>query len=241
MLTNLYYYDYYKPYIVKTPDYYIGKAKSSRANNRTDDQNQIGEDSGYSVYLNKSYNKNVISYANSIYKNITKLKDTSKKIINDLDFLKKFVGFSEFDKDAYTEVLNKDIENFTVSYNNSHEFLEKQGHSKSLKEFSDRIESNVIKNSNVLRRVGITKNNEIMESSGILDSFWNKKMNRQNINNVKEAFETIYDDTTKTLQTPMSNHMGFKNLSYYYNYIADKVHVDTFKIISSGMIVNLAL
>jgi len=48
----------------------------------------------------------------------------------------------------------------------------------------------------------------------------------------------VYESTGDFLQLPLSEHMNFRNLKYYYNYKTGSISKDSFTIIESGMIVN---
>ena len=63
----------------------------------------------------------------------------------------------------------------------------------------------------------------------------------ENIKELREFCKSIYNDTCEIMTVPMEEHMNFKNLNYYYNYIFSNEKPNTVKIIETGMLVDIIL
>ncbi len=239
MLTNLHYYDFYKPYIINNSNSNTDRVYSRRRTN-----NHVYKDS--SVYLNKSLKKDVVNYAKEIYKSVTDLKLNSKKILDDINYYKKAMEFEQpiENFESFAEGFEIDIKNYISAYNNSTSFLMTQSHSQGLNSFANKLLHETHNYSGALNKAVIIRDERGLipkEGENISDPLWHSKNSYKILDKVEDYFASVYDDTSKALKAPMSNHMNFKNLNYYYNYKIAAIQVDTFKIINNGLLVNIAL
>lgn len=238
VLTSMYYYQHYRPYMIKPAD----------ASNRSDAiaKKQIvteNKEKPAEVALNKSLNSDVINYAKGIYSNVTDLKYTSKKIAGDVRNYSKYKDYPEFDQDVFEEHFEKDLESFASSYNSSRKFLKGQQHSPYLAEVAGSLEKVVDDSAKVLSAMGMKrgKNGDIIINRAEEESFWKTGDVKQKTEDAEKLFSAMSEEATEVLNNPMAKHMNFKSLNYYYNYQVDKVQVDSFQIIKTGLLVNLAL
>lgn len=238
MLTSMFYYEHYRPYILGTPGY---SGNSSRASGK---KSVIAEkkDDLLGVALNKSLNKDVVNYAKNIYRNTTELKYASKKLSSDVKNYSKYKDYEEFDQEIFEKNFENDLTRFAGAYNKSVKFLRGQQHSAYLDESAGKLEDAVYRSGKILSVMGVRKNEDgELSVDGEQNMFWNGKNMPAKTEAANKLFSKVNDRTTEILNYPMSKHMNFKSLNYYYNYEVDDVQVDSFQIIKTGLLVNIAL
>ena len=239
MLTNLFYYDFYKPYIFKNekittkhPATYQ-KAENKRGLNKSENsEEQKNIENDFSFFLNKTFKSEIINYAETI-----SLKNSVKNIIN------KTANF-QFNSNSKKEILSKELSDFKEKFNSYQEFSKKNyRHSPLLSEFSDSLNFRVENHERTLEKFGITFD----EETSFLNfdkEFFDKlplKSISENLLDLYAFSNEVYNDTCEIMTIPMENHMNFKNLDYYYNYIFANEKHNTVKIIESGMLVDICL
>ncbi len=240
MLTNLFYYDFYKPYIFKNekitskyPKSNSDKSKNSEARFLNDDKSE----NEYSFFLNKTFKKEIVNYAENISVDFNSIKNSVKNIINN-------VGGSYVNIDSKKEILKKELSELEEKYNSYKDFAENNYKNSSLlSEFSDNLKFCFEENSGVLAKFGMNYDNEAQTlyfDEEYFNSLNLSKMGK-NINELSEFCKTVYDQTCEIMKVPMEEYMGFKNLSYYYNYIFSNENHNTVKIIETGMLVDISL
>lgn len=251
MLTNIFYYDLYKPYIFKNEKIASKQIVNypKMENERMSDFSSETENNKneYSFFLNKSFKSEIINYAETISLDLNSIKNAAKNIINKTD--------SYFD--TVKEYLKTELKEFSKRYNSYTDFADKNHkHSPLLSTFSDSLEYRVESNYEILSKFGISyvendiirENNEngkdgyinLFFDENYFDSLSNKEI-RENINELREFCKSIYDDTCEIMTVPMEEHMNFRNLNYYYNYIFSNEKPNTVKIIETGMLVDIVL
>jgi len=229
MVTNVYYFTHYAPYIVNNL-----KRKRIAGYSRSE---VFVSDEGETYVLNKSLKKEVVGYATELSRAVNGLKDSSKYIIRDVR------AFNKNEKEAgfmqTVAWMSDNISNFVESYNRTISFANKNKDSRVLTEFADDLSYDLSVSLTALSRYHMT------EDDGALLAFDESALKNDSKKNVRIAnkqnlpfFEHVYDSSGKLLTAPLSEHMNFKNLKYYYNYKTGKISQDTFAIIGSGMIVN---
>jgi len=229
MVTNVYYFNHYAPYI-------INNARRRRIADYPRSDIFVG-DGDETYVLNKSLKKEVVGYATELSRAVNGLKDSSKYIVRDV---------RAFNKNEKEEGLVKavgwlldDISHFVESYNRTISFANKNKDSRILTEFADDLSYDLSISLTALSRYHLTENGDalLLFDGDALKNTPRKAIrtaNRQNL----PFFEHIYDSSGQFLTVPLSEHMNFKNLKYYYNYKTGKISQDTFTVIGSGMIVN---
>jgi len=236
VLTNIFYYDFYKPYIFRT-----SKSEKQPARPRHEkiaDKRQSVK--SFKVLLNKSLNQEVIDYARGISSSVVYTKETAKNLVKDMTNFNK--NMHKRGADTAKRWIKYDLLEFVDSYNASTQFLAEQKHSDNLRGFSERLEDSVSMNIERLARVGITRHQDGKLSLNT-EAFNRLDEGRLNmaIGETLSTFKDIYSDSSDVLSEPLKNHMNFRALGYYYNYKLGKMENDTFKIIESGMIIDKAI
>ncbi len=235
MLTQIFYYSHYRPYLVDTPK---NNKISSKKMPLTDNKKQIAENSDF--LLNKSLTAEVIRYVRNISDSVVGTKDSANNVVKDIENFNQNV----FNRDYETarRWIAEDLEDFVNSYNFSLDFLNNQEHSRVLKIYAEVIQDIISDGMDRLWRLGIMKDDNNALSFNLFNFNATDKTDfnlalGENIN----IFDRIYQVSSHTLTIPMTHHMNFKGLSYYYNYRMGTVEDETFKIIESGLIVNQAI
>lgn len=236
MLTNIFYYNFYKPYIVKESSSVKpsvrAKAKTEIAQSRT---SKSGE-STYEYSLNKAIKNEVISYATDISSNLNSIKETTNFLIN--RYTRRDI-VSKNEKKNFADGLESFV-NEINSFGYFYESTEKSSPALNGYEavLSDRIEEYAEK----LSYIGIKKDSEgtlafDREAFEVID----KNNYIDHIFESAQMFKDIYDDTCEVMQLPLAEHMNFKNLDYYYNYTYIPKDKSEFKYIETGMLVDIKL
>lgn len=210
--------------------------------------NQKKENGGYAyaILLNKAYSNRVVNYAHTLYTSILDLKDSAKDLDYFIDEYKtveeKISTLDDEKKKKVNEMFENKISKFTDDYNYAIEFANTQIHSKTLKDFSSELSDVLAEHKQVLDSLEITgdSENKIIKNFDLTDTL-DKLSIDEKLNSIKSLVEDIYDSTQYILSKPMSDHMNFKGLSYYYNYKLDKYEANTFELIEAGMIIDVVL
>lgn len=235
MLTSMFYFNYYKPYLIKEDDTTVPVyAKSKPAvHNKNFSNNKA-------VLLNKAYRGDIIEYAGNLSKKIVAFKDMSRFVAQDMEDFEKNAKSGNSEDARY--LLSRDMSKFVKSYNSTMSFALSQEHSARLQDFAVEQDSLIRQNRNTFKAMGIS-----IDEDGSL-SYNEAKINNMSvfklsasIGGASFAFDEIYKNTRELLTYPLSNHMNFKGLGYYYNYKLGTVQDDTFKIIKSGLLVDIAI
>lgn len=232
MLTSLYYYNYYRPYIIKNNSNSI-KNNLNRKDTKTFSNK---EDNKFSFFLNKSLKNEVVQYASNISKDFNKIKDTSK-------YISYLIGSKNSNIDEKKKNLSSNISDFVKEYNEYLDFAEiNDKHSGALDDYANSIKYHVNNNIDNLNLIGVTVNTDEKLSFNE-EKIFNIKDSKfyDTIGNVKDLYNDIYFDTCEIMSFPMSKHMNFKGLDYYYNYKYASIEPNTFKIIEEGMLVDIML
>lgn len=236
MLTNIFYYNYYKPYIVKeksnVKSVIRSKAKTEIAQSKTA---KSGE-STYEYSLNKAIKSDIVAYATDISSNLNSIKETTNFLIN---------RYTRRDIISNNEKKNFEdgLERFVDEINNFDNFYDSTSKSSSaLNGYKQILSDRLDEYKDKLSYVGIEKNEEGTLS---FDKEAFKSIdNKDYIDHIFESaqmFKDIYDDTCEVMQLPMSEHMNFKNLDYYYSYTYIPKYKNDFKYIETGMLVDIKL
>lgn len=216
MLTNLYYYDYYKPYILD---------KKERSFN-TSFQNK---DKKY--FMNKSLNDNVKSYIFEVSHNFNGLKSVSNNLKEKLN--------TKYMTEGIKEDIENDIENFAQTYNRFIGFLDENSeNSKKFKNMSSNIKNFLKNNTQVLNKMGINISEDFYLSVKENNNLKSIQRDKENLN---KFYTKIYNTLCKFMQEPMSKHMGFKEFSFYFNYSCGYDKDKSFRLIEQGILFDYML
>lgn len=220
MLTSIFYYDYYKPYILNKDNKKNLRSFSFQKNNSTE----------RTYFMNKSLNDNTRSYIFEMSSNFNGLKNISNALTEKLE--------TRFMTEPIKEEIENNIENFTKIYNRFIGFLDENlENSEKFKNISNNIKTFSANNIKILNKMGIN-----IGSNGLL--YIKENNDLKNIQRDKEILKSfyskIYNSLCKFMQEPMSNHMEFKDFSFYFNY-SNEFKNNSFRLIQQGVLVNIGI
>jgi hypothetical protein len=231
MLTSVYYYGYYKPYILNHVPKIGEGGRKINADKSADPATRE------TFVLNNSLKREVIRYASGLSGTVNDLRETSKDVLQDIFSFKRTVMDKDFN--YAKEELADDLSDFTNAYNRNLKFTHKDANSRPFKSFVDDLAYDVSISTTALSKYGITVADD--DTMSFDREFFSKLRGRElgEANKANHALvKNIYDSTGEFLTLPLAEHMKFKNLGYYYNYKLGTMEKDSFKLIQSGMIVD---
>lgn len=231
MLTSVYYYGYYKPYILNNRPK-IGEGKRQTVSDKSDDSS-----TRETFVLNNALKKEVVQYASNLSGTVNYLRETSRDLLQDIFNFQR--TSEEKGLESAKKELSDDLEDFVDAYNKNLKFTQADSTSKQLKFFVNDLTYDVSISTTALSKYGISIDDSDTMSfdSEIFDKLKNKSLSEANKGN-HALFKNIYDSTGELLTMPLSEHLKFKNLGYYYNYKLGTIEKDSFKLIQSGMIID---
>jgi hypothetical protein len=232
MLTQIYYYNFYKPYLVGGQGGRV--AETPKRGRILDTSQEAREDSTF--LLNKALRADVIRYAGNISASVNGVKESAKDVVYDME---------SFNTNVYRRGLptarkwiGEDVSRFVAEYNQAVSFFENQEHSPVLREFSATLRGKIDDSLNRLVAVGISQNADDLQYDGKALATLSQDGVNIAIGETLDFFNRVYADSGEVLKSPLMDHMNFKYLGYYYNYKYGGMVADTFKIIEAGMLVD---
>ncbi len=203
----------------------------------------------YSVFLNKAYSKDVVLYANSLYKNVITLKDSSKDLkefVDEYETVEDNIDtLDDGRKEKIIDMFQQKVQKFVDDYDRAYEFADKQKmNSGVLKEFFGKLCEIGGEHAQMIQRLELSEGEEGLVDVGIeVKDFKQKEVIKEKFENVRAVVSNLSSSVQSLLQKPMAEHMNFKSLNYYYNYKLDLYQYQSrsFRLIESGMILDLAL
>lgn len=233
MLTSVYYYSFYRPYIVSSKDSGVFSKRSRIADKResfVDAQNQ-------SLILNKSRKNEIVQYARSVSEGVTGLKSSARQIVDDMELFNRNANRDGFD--ATLQELGDDLEAFAEKFNESASFMKNQTHSQQLRAFSDEVNDQLYYHRDRLALLGLSLSDEgrMAYDRTVLENAHQGKVNVAIGENL-QIFNDTYQQVSDFLTAPLSEHMNFKGLNYHYNYKMGGMVSDGFGIIESGLLMD---
>lgn len=178
-------------------------------------------------FLNKSLNDNIKAYVTDVSSNVNNLKNITKLIYQKL-----------YDNTSM-ENLKGSFEKFVTGYNRFVGFLKKNtGNSKGFEKLLDDTENIINDNKEVLKEVGIDVSKE-----GFLDIKNLENIDYKQVDSTKAQsfYQGFYEKLCEFMKQPLSNHMNFKDFSYYFTYAGDYNTNKSFKLIEQGLLVDICL
>lgn len=232
MLTSVFYYNIYRPYIVGN----VGN-RSEGFTPRKARIAQGTEPAGRVFVLNKALRNEIINYAQAVSHGVTDLRDATKRTAVDMH---NFNGMVHREgREAAMENMADNLTVFAQNYNRSAGFMQEQTHSEGLRAYSSEVIENVQHNSNRLAMLELTLSEEgQMFFAG--DRFAEMSHDAINIaigENI-EIFEGLRSYTQQLMTEPLVEHMRFRGLSYHYNYRMGTMETDGYSLIEAGMLVD---
>ncbi len=231
MLTTMFYYDYYKPFIIED---------RSRQLKRRQPLTMPVSDSDTKVLLNKSLKSEIITYARRVSGDLNNLSGSTRKLLYDVDNFNKHVHDGRLG--SAKQKITEDLEFLAKTYNLSEDFLSKQEHSPMLSELLNRLKGFFMAYEDNFKSLGLTLSDDgklsfNQETFSGLSYIGVNRLIGENYQVINE----LDDIVTAATDAPLSEHMNFRGLSYYYNYKMGTVSASTFMLIETGMIVDVAM
>ncbi|MCL2357652.1 MAG: hypothetical protein FWC70_10995 [Defluviitaleaceae bacterium] len=232
MLTSVFYYSIYRPYIVgnagtRNGGYVPRKQRIAQGN----------EPLGRTFVLNKTLRNEIVNYAQSVSTGVTSLRDAAKRTAVDMENFNRDVHQNGYH--AALENMADNLATFASRYNGSADFMYRQSHSSGLRSYSGEVIENVHQNSTRLRMLGLTLSEEgaITFDRESVSALSHEAANVAIGENI-ELFEGLRTYTQQLMTEPLVEHMRFRGLSYHYNYRMGTMETDGYSLIEAGMVVD---
>jgi hypothetical protein len=235
MLTSVYYYNIYKPYIVGTKETNNYAPRRARIADKKEAPEAL---SGGRMYvLNKAVKEEIINYAQNVSFGVTNLRSSARHTANDMEIFNRNAhreGFGEA-----VDLLTEDLSKFTRHYNEATDFLQNQEQSANLRTFSMEVTDNINYNKERLNMLGLSINED---GRMRFDKQAVREMSPERINiaigeNIR-IFGDLSQHTENILTEPLIDHMKFKALNYHYNYKMGMMEADGFSLLEAGILVD---
>ena len=232
MITNLFYYGHYRDFVQRT----------TRPENANFNGILMGPGharqaaSTSSVLLNKSHDNRIFGFVNELSRNVVGLKDAAKMFIYDTDSLiSKDRNGMNFEN--HLRWIEEDLRHFASYYQNLDSISQRVRHSPQLTNFTHNIRHITQQNEFLLSQLSVVHADEEGLSYHGFGTAATPEIARVTAETLREA----YDATRDFLIHPMTQHMQFKDLNYYYNYTIGRAPDDTFRLIESGILVDIMI
>lgn len=232
MLTSIFYYNIYKPYIVgnvnNRGEGYVPRRKRISQGN---------EPIGRVFVLNKALCNEIINYAQAVSHGVTDLREATKRTA---------INMQNFNGMVHREGLNSalegivdNLERFAQHYNNSAGFMQQQMYSAGLRAYSGEVIENVHYNRKRLEMLGfvLSYEGQIAFNRGQVSAMSHKEINVAIGENI-EIFEGLRTYTQQLMTEPLIEHMRFRGLNYHYNYSMGTMETEDYSLIEAGMLVD---
>ena len=235
MLTSLYYYGLYKPYMIRETG---AAARTAPVVKRSAKASEAAR--AQSVLLNKSLKSDVVNYAREASFSVTGLRGAAGKLATEAETFGRKARTSGLE--TAREAVAVRAEAFAEVFNKARAFTQKQEHSEPLRAYGADAAGIVEQNSEALGTLGFS-----LDDEGVLH-FDRAKTDEMDaaamqwaLGDAEGAFKEVYELSQDVLKEPLASHMHFKGLRYYYNYKMGAVQDNTFKMIEAGMIADYAV
>lgn len=245
---------------------YFGNASNIKNNKilQLPYRNAIENNKSKSVKLETAYKKDVISYAKDLSQSVNEMKTISYALLNDIseyvsdeindgkskrngtksDKYEKNSNDNKKEKSLFnlslSEYFGNSLEKFTKALNKTVAFKKMSSQSRNFDDFAENI-AEIVNNSPSLNKLGIS----FKESSYYVDENAINNLDVEDaMNLLKQSYDSIvavYNKTSDFLSTPLTDHMAFKNFSYYYSYSTGVMQNNLFSLFGAGTLVDLKL
>lgn len=239
MLTSIHYFSQYRDYALRTSSgrntNFHGSLYTKKQPNRTSAAASAILHAGSTpkVQLNKSYGPNVLQYIKSLGQNIITLKDSARLFVSDTGSLDYDAGGS-LSFEGHLRWIDEDLRNFANSYNNLDYLSRRSNHNAALGDFTHSIRSIARGHEQMLSHLGVITADEGGLSYHGIGQGATKEITRAAVG----AFQETYEASREFLAHPMTAHLQFKDLTYYYNYTIGNQPSDAYRLIESGILMN---
>ncbi|MCL2840831.1 MAG: hypothetical protein FWE05_08650 [Defluviitaleaceae bacterium] len=237
MLTSVFYFNFYKPYIVgnvsnRGNDNYIPRRERIAAGREN------GSDASPRKYvLNKALRNEIVQYAQAVSFGVTDLRAATKQTAYDMEHFNQSIYVDGFQ--TAVDNLAEDLAHFAEDFNRSAGFMQTQAHSAGLRAFSGEVAQNVYENRTRLEMLGLTLSNagQMAFSREQITSMSRDEINMA-IGETIEIFEGLRNYTQQLMTEPLVEHMRFRGLNYHYNYRMGTMETEGYSLLEAGMLVD---
>ncbi|MCL1842776.1 MAG: hypothetical protein FWF79_03095 [Defluviitaleaceae bacterium] len=236
MLTSVFYYNMYRPYIVGNVNNRSSEGSIPRKE-RIRTGRDGGDQSGRVYVLNKSLRNEIVNYAQAVSHGVTDLREATKRTAIDMQNFNGNVHREGWDNAL--EVLSENLGNFATHFNNSAGFMQQQMHSAGLRAYSNEVTENVYHNRERLEMLGLTLSEEgqMAYNHAQVSAMSHDEINVAIGENI-EIFEGLRSYTQQLMTEPLIEHMRFQGLNYHYNYRMGTMEAEGYSLLEAGMLVN---
>jgi hypothetical protein len=236
MLTSVFYFNLYKPYIVGNVSNRGGEGYVPRRE-RISTPREGTETARRTFVLNKSIRNEIVNYAQAVSFGVTDLRSATKQAAIDMENFNRTVYVDGWEYAVSN--LSENLERFAGDFNKSAGFMQNQLHSAGLRAFSNEVSDNVFDNQSRLEMLGLTLSEE---GQMAFDRARVSSMNHDEINVAigenLEIFEGLRTYTQQLMTEPLIEHMRFRGLNYHYNYHMGTMETEGFTLLEAGMLVD---
>ena len=236
MLTSIFYYNIYRPYLVgnvTNRGNNIYSPKKERINTGRERPDQTGR----IFVLNKALRREIVEYAQAVSHGVTDFREATKHTVTNMETFNRTVHSDGF----YYAVSNlaHELESFTGYFNKSSAFLQTQVHSAGLRAYSSEMAENIFHNRERLEMLGITllSDGRMFFSRNQVESMTHREINLAIGENLA-IFEGLRAFSGQLMTEPLLEHMRFRGLKYHYNYRLGTMEAEGYSLIEAGMLVD---
>ena len=236
MLTSIFYYNIYRPYLVGNVTN-RGNSLYSPKKERISTGRERPAESGRIFVLNKALRKEIVDYAQAVSHGVTDFREATKHTVTSMETFNRTVHREGFY--LAVENLTHDLESFTEYFNKSSAFLQTQSHSDGLRAYSSEVTENIYHNRDRLEMLGISLSGEgsMYFSRDQVASMTHQEINLAIGENLA-IFEGLRAFSGQLLTEPLLEHMRFTGLKYHYNYRLGTMEAEGYSLIEAGMLVD---
>ena len=236
MLTSVFYYTLYKPYLVSNVSN-RGNENYAPRRGRIADRRDTPETSGRVFVLNKSLQNEIVRYARAVSHGVTDLRAATKQAASHMKDFNRIVYEEGWDT-AVGGLVN-DLSRFANHFNQSAGFMQNQLHSTGLRSFSNEVSDNVYYNRHRLERLGLTlsQKGHLAFSPEQVTNMSHGELSIAIGENI-EVFSDLKSFTQQLMTEPLLEHMRFRGLRYHYNYKLGQMETEGFSLLEAGILVD---
>jgi len=232
MLTSVFYYNMYKPYIVGGAN----RNETSYATRR-ERISQGNEPAGRVYVLNKALRNEIVDYVRSVSDNVSDLRHATRQTATEMQRFNGTVHREGWENAMRN--MSENLEAFADNYNVAAGFLHAQSHSSGLRAYSSEVIESISHNQERLEMLGLNlgEDGRLNFDNETVSAMNHDEMNVAISENI-ELFEGLRSYTRQLMTEPLVEHMRFRGLSYHYNYRMGTMETDGYSLIEAGMLVD---
>ncbi|MCL2168622.1 MAG: hypothetical protein FWB74_01190 [Defluviitaleaceae bacterium] len=238
MLTAIHYFGQYRDFALRASsgrnNNFNGALYSRRTHSKqTASAVSLNTVSTPTVQLNRAYSANVMNYIRLLGQNVVTMKDASRLFVSGSNSLEATGGVNF---EGHLRWIDEDLRNFTNSYNNL-DYLARRAEltrGSGIADFAHSIRTITQGHEPYLSHLGIIT----ADDGGVMYHGIGTAATQEITRSAADAFRATYEASREFLANPMSAHLEFKNLNYYYSYTIGNTPQSAYLLVESGILVN---